>query len=305
MKQIVKTSVIGSYPINIDALELVNDYFSGKMSPWTKYIEQAVHDMVTAGINYVSDGQTRDPFIQLFTRKLRGCRIRDRSEIIGRIEYNNPITVEDQKYVRQLLPKNTGLVGILTGPYTLTKSSFDLFYNDEKELCFDFAIALRNEAALLQNYVDFISIDEPYFSNEFPEYANELIGTITKGLSCSTRLHVCGDVSRIIPQLVEMPVEILSHEFKASPHLFESFKEYTSSKKICVGSVRSDDMRIESVEEIVTHIKKAKTIFGKNVVQLAPDCGQKLLSREIAFQKLKNLSIAGEILNDGERNSFD
>jgi 5-methyltetrahydropteroyltriglutamate--homocysteine methyltransferase len=299
MKQKVKTSVIGSYPICIDALELVNDYFSERMSSWTKYIEQAVHDMITAGIDYVSDGQTRDPFIQLFTRKLRGCRIRDRTEIIGHVEYNGPITLQDQKYVKQLLPRNTELIGVLTGPYTLTKSSVDLFYNDEKELCFDFATALRNEATILQKYVDLISIDEPFFSNELPEYAKESIGTITKGLSCPTRLHVCGDISRFIPHLVEMPVDILSHEFKASPHLFELFREYSCLKKICVGAVRSDDVRIESVEEIITHIKKAIAIFGKNVVQIAPDCGQRILPRETAFHKLHNLTIAGEIINGG------
>jgi len=297
MKKKLKTSVIGSYPISIDTGELINDYFSDKLSSWTEYIEQAVHDMITAGIDYVSDGQTRDPFIQLFTRKLKGCRIRNRTEIIGHVEYQDQITVEDQKFARQMLPRDTGLVGIITGPYTLTKSSVDLFYHDTKELCFDFATALRGEALLLQKYVDLISIDEPFFSNELPEYAKELIGTITNGLSCPTRLHVCGDVSRIIPQLVEMPVEILSHEFKASPQLLEFFKEYSCLRKICVGAVQSDDVRVESIEEIVTHIKKAIAIFGENVVQIAPDCGQRLLPREIAFRKLQNLTLAGEIIN--------
>jgi 5-methyltetrahydropteroyltriglutamate--homocysteine methyltransferase len=299
MKKKLKTSVIGSYPICIDIGELINDYFSNKPSSWTKYIEQAIHDMTTAGIDYVSDGQIRDPFIQLFTRKLKGCRIRNRTEIIGHVEYQDPITISDQKYARQLLPRNTGLVGVIAGPYTLTKSSIDLFYHDEKELCFDFAAALQNEALLLQKYVDLISIDEPCFSNELPEYAKELIGTITNGLSCPTRLHVCGDISRIIPQLVEMPVEILSHEFKASPHLLKSFKEHSCLRKICVGAVRSDDAHVESVEEIVTHITKAIEIFGENVVQIAPDCGQRLLPREIAFRKLQNLRLAGEIVNGG------
>jgi len=299
MKKKIKTSVIGSYPICIDTGELINDYFFGRLSSWKKYIEQAVNDMTTAGIDYVSDGQTRDPFIQLFTRKLKGCRIRNRTEIIGHVEYKNPITEQDQKYARQLLSRNTGLIGVLTGPYTITKSSIDSFYHDEKDLCFDFAAALRNEALLLQKYVDFISIDEPFFSNEMPEYAKELIGTITNSLSCPTRLHVCGDVSRIIPQLMDMPVDTLSHEFKALPHLLESFREYSCFRKICVGAVRSDDVLVESVEEIVTHIKKAIAIFGENVIQIAPDCGQRLLPREIAFRKLQNLTRAGEIINGG------
>jgi 5-methyltetrahydropteroyltriglutamate--homocysteine methyltransferase len=299
MKQKLKTSVIGSYPISINTPDLIKDYFAEQQTSWTKYIEQAVHDMTSAGINYVSDGQTRDPFIQLFTRKLKGCRIRERTEIIGRVEYQDPITVPDQIYTKRLLPRHVGLIGVLTGPYTLTKSSVDSFYHDEKELAFDFATALRKEAELLLKHVDLISIDEPVFSNELPQYANELIQTITNGLSRPTRLHVCGDVSRIIPQLVDMPVDILSHEFKASPHLFDVFQDYPCRKNMCVGAVRSDDVVVESVEEIVTHVKKAIAIFDTNVVQIAPDCGQRLLPRDIAFQKLKNLAAAGEILNGG------
>ena len=277
----------------------MRDYFAEQQSSWAPYIEAAIHDMTSAGVSYVSDGQTRDPFIQLFTRKMKGCRIRERTEIIGPIQYQSPITVQDQIYAKRLLPRQVGLIGVLTGPYTLTKSSIDSFYHDEKEIAFDFAQALRKEAELLTKHVDFISIDEPVFSNELPEYAPELIQIITKGISCSTRLHVCGDVSDIIPQLVDMPVDILSHEFKASPHLFEAFLEYPCKKNICLGAVRSDDVVVESVVDIIAHIKKALAIFDGNVVQIAPDCGQRFLPRQIAFQKLKNLAAAGEILNGG------
>jgi 5-methyltetrahydropteroyltriglutamate--homocysteine methyltransferase len=299
MRQKLKTSVIGSYPICIDTLDVIKDYFSEQQTSWTKYIDQAVHDMTSAGINFVSDGQTRDPFIQLFTRNLRGCRVRARTEILGPVQYTGPITEPDQKYTKRLLPRNTGLIGVLTGPYTLMKSSVDFFYHDEKQLAFDFAAALRNEAKLLLKHVDLVSVDEPFFSNEFPDYAKELIGTITKGLSRPTRLHVCGNVSCIIPQLVDMPVDILSHEFKASPHLFDVFREYSCVKKMCIGAVRSDDVIVETVEEIVTHVKKAITIFGDTVVQIAPDCGQRMLPRDIAFLKLQNLVKAGEIINGG------
>jgi 5-methyltetrahydropteroyltriglutamate--homocysteine methyltransferase len=299
MKHKITTAVIGSYPVTIDTMTLMNQYFSEQEIAWESTIQHAVQDMVTAGIDLVSDGQTRDPFIQLFTRKIKGCRIRDRTEIIEHVEYNGPITVPDQKFTRSLLPRKTKLVGVLTGPFTLTKSCVDLFYHDEKQLCFDFAAVLRKEAEHLQKHVDLISIDEPFFANEMPDYAKELIGTITKNLSIPTRLHACGDVSKIIPQLVDLPVDILSHEFKASPFLFDSFKEYSCTKKICIGAVRSDDMRVEPVQEIVSHINKALDLFGENVVQIAPDCGQRLLPRNSAYNKLQNLAAAGGIINGG------
>jgi len=290
----VKTTVIGSYPVNVETMELMNEYFNQTEVSWDKHIKSAVNDMVNAGIEMISDGQTRDPFVNIFTRKLKGCRIRDRTEIIDKVEYNGPITIGDQKYVRSLIPMDRQLIGLITGPYTLTNSSVDLFYNDEKELAFDFAYALKQEAQILQKHVDMISIDEPFFSMGLPKYGKELIKIITKDLNCPTRLHACGDVSSIVPELIEMPVDVLSHEFKASPKLFDAFKQCNFSKNICLGSVRSDNERVESVEEIMNHIKKGIDVFGDKISQLAPDCGQRMLPRDVAYEKLKNLVKAGE-----------
>ena len=297
METRIKTCVIGSYPPQIDTIELMHSYFNQEEVTWEKYIEYAVNDMINAGIDIISDGQTRDPFIQIFTRKLKGCRTRNRTEIVDKIEYHGPIIIDDQKYVRDLIPKDKKLKGVITGPCTLTNSCVDLYYNDEKKTAFDFAYALKKEAEALQKHVDMISIDEPFFSNNIPDYSKELIGIITKDISCPTILHACGDVSTIVPELLEMPVDILSHEFKASPQLFDAFKEYSFSQKICLGSVRSDDLRVESVEEITKHIISAIDIFGDKIIQISPDCGQRLLPRDVAFQKLKNLSKAGEKIN--------
>ena len=289
-----KTSIIGSYPVNIDSMDLMNNYFSKNEISWKKYISVAVKDFINSGLDIISDGQTRDSFVNIFIRNLNGCRIRDRAEIIDKIEYKKPITIDDQKYVKSLIPKNKKLIGLITGPYTLTKSCVDLHYNNEEKIAFDFAYALKNEIRLLQEIVDMISIDEPFFSMGIPKYAKEIFEILTDNISCPTRLHACGDVSNIVPDLLEMPVDVLSHEFKASPQLFEVFREYGCSKKICLGAVRSDDIRVESVEEIKNHINKGIAVFGEQISQLAPDCGQRLLPRGIAFRKLKNLVIAGE-----------
>jgi 5-methyltetrahydropteroyltriglutamate--homocysteine methyltransferase len=91
-----------------------------------------------------------------------------------------------------------------------------------------------------------------------------------------------------------MPVDILSHEFKASPKLFNAFKQHNIAKNICLGSVRSDNSRVEPVDEIVEHINKGIDVFGDKISQIAPDCGQRMLPRDAALQKLKNLVKAGE-----------
>jgi 5-methyltetrahydropteroyltriglutamate--homocysteine methyltransferase len=296
----IKTCVVGSYPVNIDSLNLVKNYFNqDERSSWDVYIKKAVSDMLDAGIDIISDGQTRDPFVQLFARKLKGCRVRNRVEVIDKIEYSSSITVDDQRYIRTIVPPEKMIKGVITGPFTLTKSCINLHYNDEKEMALDFAYALKKEAELLDKHVNMISIDEPFFSNEMPDYGKDLINIITENLSCPTILHACGDVSSIIPDLLEIPVNILSHEFKASPQLITNFKDYSFNQKICLGSVRSDDLKVESVEEIVSHIKQAINYFGDKIIQVSPDCGQRLLTPECAYNKLKNLVKAGEIVNGG------
>jgi 5-methyltetrahydropteroyltriglutamate--homocysteine methyltransferase len=294
MSKKVQTAVIGSYPIQLCEMEFMRNYFNQTKISWQPYIDEVVSDMIESGVDLVSDGQTRDPFIELFARKLKGCRIRARPEIIDSIAFTTPITVDDQQYLKKKLPDSIEVIGVLTGPYTLTRSCVDFYYHDEKKAAIDFAKALNKEAVLLQKYVSIISFDEPFFSNHFPKYAKELYKIITKDISLPIRLHVCGDVSSIVSDLLEMPVDMLSHEFKASSNLLESFNKYTITKDICLGCVRSDHLHVESVEEICDHIQKATEVFGDKIAQIAPDCGLRMLPRDIALQKLKNLVQAGE-----------
>ena len=124
-----ETTVIGSYPVKYDTVDFMRSYFEEKEISWKKYVDTAVADMVNAGINIVSSGQTKDPFVHIFLRNIGGCRIRDRPEVVGKVEYIKPITIDEIKYVKSIVPNNTKIVGLITGPYTLAKSSVDLFYN--------------------------------------------------------------------------------------------------------------------------------------------------------------------------------
>lgn len=287
-------TVIGSYPVQINRKHITDSYFQELSIPsWKPIIKQAVDQMVQSGVELVSDGQTRDPFMTIFTRGFKGCQVRERTEIIDSVEFTQSVTLSDLEYVRSILPENTLLLGLLVGPYTLSQSVIDHFYQDEKELAFAFAEALRKEAEAIQPVVDMISVDEPFFANVFPEYASELIEKVVSNISCPTRLHACGDVTTIVSSLLDLPVDVLSHEFSATPALFDSFAEFPNEKKqICLGSVRSDKQRIESVEEIVDHINRGIDLFGDHLIQIAPDCGLRLLPRQNAFMKLKRLDDA-------------
>ncbi len=68
---------------------------------------------------------------------------------------------------------------------------------------------------------------------------------------------------------------------------------------MCIGAVRSDDVAVESVEEIVTHVKKASLSSMETLFKSPLIVGNGCSLDNIAFQKLKNLAAAGEILNGG------
>ena len=216
----VETTVIGSYPVMLNQLSMMKSYYQGKLPCWNPYIKKAVSSMCNAGIDLVSDGQTRDPFIHIFTRGLEGCRIRRRVEVIGPVDFYHPITKDDLSFVSTFLPKDKKLLGLIVGPHTLSESVADLWYHDKKELAFAFADALHEEIKHIEPLVDMISIDEPFLSIHFPDYGKELLEKMIANFSCPIRLHVCGDVSTIVDRLVDFPVDILSHEFKATSSLF-------------------------------------------------------------------------------------
>ena len=293
-------TVIGSYPSSINRLKMMESYFQRLQLPsWQPVVQQAVKRMVDAGVVLVSDGQTRDPFMTIFTRGFNGCQVRERTEVVEPIEFVEPVTLSDLEFVRSFLPDDRKLLGLLVVPHTLSQSVVDNVYNDEKELAFAFAEALRKEAELIEPVVDMISVDEPFYANGFPEYASELIAHVLSNVSCPTRLHACGDVTSIVPSLLDLPVDVLSHEFAATPHLFDAFTEhFDKSKKICLGSVRSDQDRVESVDEIISHIQHGNEVFGDRLVQIAPDCGLRLLPEPVAFQKLTRLHDAIEVIYD-------
>lgn len=296
MNDRVETTVIGSYPVSLHPLSMMNDYYQGRLPSWKPYIKKAVSAMCSAGIDLLSDGQTRDPFIHIFARGLQGCRIRTRAEVVGPIDVTDSITKKDVSYVSTLLPEGKKTLGLIVGPSTLSESMIDFFYHDKKELAFAFTDALKKEIRYIEPFVDMISIDEPFLSNYYPEYEKELIARLTQDITCPTRLHVCGDVTPIVHHLVDYPVDILSHEFKATPELFDVFPEYPSKIGICLGSVRSDKETIESVSNIKKHICRGREIFESRLKQLSPDCGLRMLSERSAYKKLQHLVSAGEAL---------
>lgn len=246
----------------------------------------------------ISDGQTRNDMIGLFAGKLGGIRMKARPVVIGDIKFSDPIILDDLKLVREIAG-DIQIKGIITGPYTLAMSCVDEHYGNTERLAYAFADALTKEAAIISDIVEIVQIDEPFFSIEYPEYGKALVETVLKDVGVEKVLHVCGDVTPLFEEFVEINVDILDHEFAANPELADSISEYDFPQKLGYGCVRSDIEEIETVEKIKERVKKGIALFSEDKLLLDPDCGLRCISRNAATQKLKNMVAAKEeVLNE-------
>lgn len=294
LNQELITTVVGSYPARPSSDSLGRSYFKD-LDPFMESIEEAVNAQLDAGIELVSDGQTRGGMVEIFANRLKGYRMKKRPEIVSDIEYRKPIIIKDLTKVKNGLPEDKGLKGIITGPWTMVKSSYDLHYKNTEEAVIDTAEALKVEVQKIADICDMIQIDEPFLSIEFCDYVVDAIEMlIPKGTTSA--LHVCGDVTDIAEELIEIDVDILDHEFAGNPKLFDVFHDLSFSQRLAPGVITTEN-RIDEVSEIKDRIERAIDRFGMEIL-IDPDCGLKNIGKDVAYKKIKNMVQARDVVLD-------
>jgi 5-methyltetrahydropteroyltriglutamate--homocysteine methyltransferase len=323
------TTVVGSYPVSDpcvpESISSKISNFLGLYDPYFPLLEQAVKDQINAGVDIISDGQVRGDMIQIFARHLPGMMVEGgTSKIFDKImPSNNSLAGNDLKFAIKTAQKTSsdfldsiklnnkvlvgndfnknfkGVKGIITGPTTLVLSSrVEGFYKmDEKEkIIMDMARALKKEAFALQEAgAAIIQIDEPYLSTGVADLktAKTAIKIITDNLSIPVSIHVCGDIADVFKDILKFSVQIIDCEFAGLPNNIQALEqEYDGTKKIGFGCI---DTKVESVDEldhVVNLIKNGVDIIGEENIMLDPDCGMRMLSRDVALLKLKKMTEA-------------
>lgn len=278
------TTVVGSYPV------APRKGLTGIFDPCREAVRTAVHDQLAAGIDIISDGQVRGDMVRIFTSRLPGVRGHD---VIGKVSSpESPITVADTRYA---ISHAQRVKGIITGPTTL---SFALHlsspvYRDRADLAHDLAYALAQEAAALAEAgAAIIQIDEPILSTGIADLASAkaALELLVRGIKVPVCLHVCGDLTPVISDLVHMPVGILDFEFAKSPGNLALCSGMDFGKKmIGFGCVDSSDSFAEPADTIRSRIERALEIFSPEQLLIDPDCGLRMLQRETAYLKLTRM----------------
>ena len=308
------TTVVGSYPkpkwLN-RATELAED-------PDSKFddgdLEEAHDDaarLITqeherAGLDTVVDGEMRrEEMVEYFAHRIPGYEFNgpvkvwghnyfDKPSVVSEVSYDEPWLVDEFEFTSNVATKPVKVP--ITGPYTLARWSFNEAYDDEAALAYDLADLVNQEIGkLVDAGARYIQIDEPALATTPDDHAivGESLERIVDGIDEDVRigLHVCyGDYSRIYPEINDFPIDEFDVELCNDGYeQIEVFQDPEFEPDLGLGVVDVHDAEVETVEEIKRNIRQGLKVVPPEKLTVSPDCGVKLLPREVAYRKTENM----------------
>ncbi len=287
------TTVVGSYPVD----EL----------PRRRAIQRAVEDQVAAGIDLISDGQVRGDMISSFAAHIPGFRPGPDGtwEVEAALDLpDSPLTIPDFVLARELVGRSAEVKGIVTGPITLALScrvapTAPYFGPQDPALILRLADILAHEvSALVASGARVVQIDEPVLATALGQrIESELAHDALRMLATTPALpalHVCGDIREIASELLLLPFKILDIENAGIENLpaFDAEMIEFSDTYLSAGCVTTDSAEIEPIEVIRDRVRAALQYVDAQHLWISPDCGLRLLPREVAREKLARLASA-------------
>ena len=292
----------------------------------------ALHEQLISGVDIVSDGeQTRQHFVTTFIEHLHGVdfenrqtvKIRDRYDasvpsVVGPVSRQKSVFVEDAKFLRSQTDKL--IKWALPGPMTMVDTLYDGYYQSRKELAFEFAKILNEEAKELEAAgVDIIQFDEPAFNvffDEVNDWGIEALERAIDGLKCETAVHICygygikantdwkktlgsewRQYEEVFPKLQQSNIDIISLECHNS-HVPMELLELVRGKKVMVGAIDVATNHIETPEAVAATLRNALKYVDADKLYPCTNCGMAPLSRSVARAKLHSLSAGAEIVRN-------
>jgi 5-methyltetrahydropteroyltriglutamate--homocysteine methyltransferase len=311
------TTVVGSYP-KPKWLNRADDLLTDEDYNFTEeHLCEAEDDacrVITdeherSGLDVVTDGEMRrNEMVEFFAHRIGGYEFNGPVKVWGHNYFDKPSVVEDVTYEEPWLVDEFEFTSSaaekpvkvpITGPYTLASWSFNEVYDSEADLAYDLADLVNEEIeALVDAGARYIQIDEPALATTPDDHAivGEALDRIVADIPDDVRigLHVCyGDYSRIYPEMLDYPVDEFDLELANGDYeQLDVFTEHEFTKDLALGVVDVHDAEVESVEEIKENIEQGLKVVPPERLTVSPDCGLKLLPREVAYQKMENMVAA-------------
>ena len=233
--------------------------------------------------------------------------------IVGKITRDTPIEVRDTEVLRANTTRPVKIT--LPGPFTMTQQAQDDYYGDERAAASDYAKAVNQEIKdLFAAGADVVQLDEPYMQakhEKASQYAVEVLNEALDGVKGTTALHMCfgyaaihewrgigkPDAYSFLPELNDSLVDQISIE-AAEPKIDLEILRRLPDKTIILGVIDNGDHDAETPDVVADRIRQALRYVSPERLILAPDCGMKYMSRELALAKLSALVRGAAIVRE-------
>ncbi len=277
----------------------------------------AIRDLERAGIDIITDGEVRrESYSNRFATALEGLDLERPGQVIrpngnplavprivGPIRRTRPVQVEDVRFLRRNTDRRIKVT--VPGPFTLAQQAQNEYYPDRESLAMDYAACVNQEVLdLFTAGADIVQLDEPWLRNNVEDarqFAVPVINKALEGATGTTALHLCFGYAAVVsgkpgaysflPELAEANMDQISIE-AAQPKLDLSVLQKLSNKTIILGVLDLGDMNVETPEQLAARIRKALEYVGPEQLIVAPDCGMKYLTRDVAYGKLSAMTAA-------------
>jgi 5-methyltetrahydropteroyltriglutamate--homocysteine methyltransferase len=283
----------------------------------------AIRDMERAGLDIITDGEIRrESYSNRFATALDGIDLDHPGQVmagrgtptpvprvVGPIRRTRPVQVRDVEFLRANTDRR--IKATVPGPFTLAQQAQNEYYPDRESLAMDYAVCVNEEVkALFAAGADIVQLDEPWVRtnpDEAKTYAVPAINKALEGVNGPTALHLCFGYAAVVAgkpsgyafltELEDSVVEQISIE-AAQPKLDLAILKTFSTKTIILGVVDLGDMTIETPEGIAARIREALRVLPPERLMVAPDCGMKYLPRDIAYRKLRAMTLGAAIVRE-------
>ena len=307
--------LLGNLPPRVRARELwrVDERFLAEAQDDATAL--AIRDFERIGLDILTDGEIRrESYSNRFATALEGMDVDNPALVVGRtgkensvprivgpIRRTRPVEVDDLRFLRASTERPVKIT--LPGPFTMSQQAANEAYDDAADVAMDLAVAVNQEIRdLFAAGADVVQIDEPWLQarpDEAREYAVAAINRAVKDLDGTVALHTCFGYAHVVTdkppgysffaELNDCAVDQIAIE-SAEPRLDLAILRQLREKTVILGVLDlSDDAPPETADEVARRIEAALEFIAHERLQVAPDCGMKYLSRDVAFAKLRAL----------------
>jgi 5-methyltetrahydropteroyltriglutamate--homocysteine methyltransferase len=291
----------------------------------------AIKEQEAAGIDVVTDGeQSRQHFVHGFLESLAGIDFARRVTIgiradrykaevptvTGPIRRRGPIHGGDVRFARAHTTRK--LKFTIPGPMTIVDTLADEHYRDRRQLAFEFARVINEEAReLAAAGLDVVQLDEPAFNvymEDVRTWGIEALHRAIEGVGCRTAVHICygygikanidwkrtlgsewRQYEETFPLLAQSRIDQVSLEC-ANSRVPLSLLGLLAGKDVMVGVIDVATERVETPEDVAATIRKAMAFVPPERLYPSTNCGMVPLARAVARGKLRALGAGAALV---------